>query len=182
MMRSKTQARAFLRYGAQVFFVCVLFMATFFCPAASADMISIKQIINDPKRYDGQEVTIQGEVVGDIMERKNGIWVNVDDGSESIGIWVTKDIMVKTPYIGNYKTKGNIYKIEGVFHNTCALHGGETDIHATELKSIREGYLLKHPISGQKFNVAFIFFTLAFIILGIYLWKNRATQQNNGPI
>ncbi|MGA1863805.1 MAG: hypothetical protein ACMUHX_01960, partial [bacterium] len=123
------------------------------------------------KKYDGYHVEVKGEVVGDIMERKNGTWLNIDDGSESIGVWCPKDNLPRIDFIGDYKSKGDILMISGVFNKACSVHGGETDIHATEIIKVHKGHPIHHPISSEKIKWTLILIAFTIVTTGIYRWR-----------
>jgi hypothetical protein len=131
-------------------------------PALAAEPVSIVRLIDNMARYNGKEVTIRGEVIGDLMVRGAYAWITVNDDHYSeksieeggplvgmsnagIGVWVpeadTRDI--KT--LGGYKNKGCKVVVTGVFHRACPEHGGDTDIHATSVEVIRPGYPFSHP-------------------------------------
>ena len=140
-----------------------------------ARRVFINQLVQDLIRLDGKEIEISGEVVGEIMERRNGVWLNMDDGTESIGVWASKEMLPKIDFIGRYGVKGDILSIKGVFNRACCAHGGETDIHAYAIKRLHVGYTLPHPISSQKVEWTLILFCLAMITVLIYWWHQRVS-------
>ena len=136
----------------------------------------VKEIVNDLYGFDGKKIEITGEVVGDIMERRKGVWLNIDDGTESIGVWATKDILPKIEYIGKYGVKGDMVSVEGIFNRSCPLHGGETDIHAYAIQRLHVGYPIPHPISPQKIEWSLILFGLAMVTVFVYWWQHRWSE------
>lgn len=150
----------------------------------AAKEMKLKKLIERMKIFDGNQIEIKGEVVGDIMRRKGGLWLNIDDGTESMGVWCPEKILPRIDFIGGYKSKGDIVWIRGTFNNACPLHGGETDIHALEIIRIREGYPLYHPASPERIKWALILLTLAVFITAAYWWKriqaSGAAQTTNG--
>ena len=141
---------------------------------AYAGTVPITRLVNDKNRYDGQEITIEGEVVGDIMERSTGVWLNVDDGTECIGVWVPTGIMPTMEHVGGYTTQGDIIKVEGIFYRACRAHGGETDIHASGVTRVHPGYPLAHPLSSEKirWTLALLFCAVAVIV--VHWWRRRS--------
>ena len=126
----------------------------FLCYAEEA--VSSAELINDAKQYDGKSVIYKGEVVGDIMARKEFVWINVNDGVNAIGIWSNKDLVRDIVYTGNYKSRGDEVEVKGVFHRACLEHGGDLDIHAEELRKINSGAFITEKINIAKRNGAFI--------------------------
>jgi len=108
------------------------------------------ELINDAKQYDGQTITYMGEVIGDIMIRGEDAWLHVNDGIIAIGIWAPKTIIQDIRYAGDYHKKGDIVEVSGTFHRSCLEHGGDLDIHASEIKKITAGSPVIQPISRKK--------------------------------
>ena len=143
---------------------------------AFAERICLNRVVSDLMGYDKHEIEIEGEVIGDLMPRRKGFWLNIDDGTDSIGVWVPKHLMPQIEYLGNYNSKGDILLIRGIFNRACASHGGETDIHALEIRTIRIGYPISHPISDKKRHWSLILVCLVLGIIGLYWWKNRISE------
>lgn len=85
------------------------------------------------------------------MIRGNFAWLHVNDGSVALGIWAPKTLVQDVACIGDYHTKGDSIEISGVFHRTCPEHGGDLDIHASEIKIVTRGSLVIRPYSRKKF-------------------------------
>lgn len=151
-------------------FIPVIWMCC--CPVSTvAKEIKLKQLVERMKIFDGNQIEIKGEVAGDIMKRKGGIWLSIDDGSETMGVWCPKDILPKISFIGGYKSRGDILRIRGIFNMACPLHGGETDIHAIEIFRVQEGYPLHHPASPERIKWALILLALTVFTAAAYWWK-----------
>lgn len=140
---------------------------------AALESTGIKQLTMDMKGFDGRLVTIQGEAVGEIMRRGKGTWLNIDDGTETMGIWVPNALMPEIDFVGNYKEKGDIIRIIGTFNKACPEHGGETDIHAREVIRIRSGHPTAHPVSNEKKGLTILLFVLAAGATGFYKWLKK---------
>ena len=74
--------------------------------------LPVRVLFEDGYRYDGQKVTVAGEVIGDIMGNGEQYWINIKDEDFFIGIVINasqKEIIryvgtepkgvVKVPYI-----------------------------------------------------------------------------------
>jgi hypothetical protein len=108
------------------------------------------ELINNAKQYDGKIITYKGEVIGDVMIRGEYAWLHVNDGIIAIGIWAPKTMIQDIRYAGDYHKKGDIVEVSGTFHRSCLEHGGDLDIHASEIKTITPGSLVIRPISSKK--------------------------------
>ena len=154
------------------FLMCSLLIP--FSPFTTCDeRLFINHLIEDMDIFDRSEIEISGEVVGDIMKRGKGIWVNVDDGSECISVWTPETLLPRIDFVGNYGSKGDTLLIKGVFNRACPLHGGDTDIHALEINRIQIGHAIAHPISQKKIEWTLVLIVLTIVTAGAYYWKNH---------
>ncbi len=126
-----------------------------------AESISGNDLVENAKLYDGKTIEFQGEVIGDIMARGKHAWLNVNDGSRAIGIWTSKELTQKIKHIGGYRYLGDKIKVIGVFNRACSQHGGDLDIHATEISILERGEKIEHPVNPVKAALALILFVAA---------------------
>lgn len=151
----------------------------FFASASYAQAVSSIELINNAKQYDGKTVTYQGEAIGDIMARGEHVWVNLNDGYTAIGVWVRKTDLKDVAYLGSYRAKGDIIKVNGRFNRGCPEHGGDLDIHAREIKKILPGGPSFNKFSKQKFYTGL---ALTLIVLFLYsiniLFPGKLRKEN----
>lgn len=121
------------------------------------------ELINNAKQYDGKVVNYKGEVIGDIMIRGDYAWLHVNDGIIAIGIWAPKTMVQDIRYAGDYHIKGDIVEVSGTFHRSCLEHGGDLDVHASEIKKITPGSLIIQPINRRKVYVGI--YSLVLVLL-----------------
>ncbi len=129
-----------------------------------AQPISSSELINNAKLYDGKNVTYAGEIIGDVMSRGQYAWINVNDGSNAIGIWIDKDLLKEIFCTGSYRGKGDWVEITGVFQRVCLQHGGDLDIHAQGLRKINSGRTISEKTNPAKLNFIFILTAILFVI------------------
>ena len=122
------------------------------CVCCFAQPISSTELINNAKQYDGKIVTYEGEVIGDIMKRGDYAWVNINDGSNAIGIWMSDSLVKTITYTGSYKSKGDVIEITGVFNRACPEHGGDLDIHAQTIRKTDAGRVILEKLNTGKRN------------------------------
>jgi len=145
--------------GSILFLLCV----TCFAQASSSS-----ELINNAKQYDGKTVSYSGEIIGDIMIRKEHAWVNVNDGKNAIGIWIKKELIKDIIYTGSYNAKGDLVEITGVFHRSCVEHGGDLDIHAQTITKISSGNKTPHSVNKKEINLILF---LSGIITVVFLLR-----------
>ena len=138
-----------------------------------AQAISSSELINNAKEYDGRMVSYSGEIIGDIMARKEHSWVNVNDGKNAIGIWIKKEQIKDIIYTGSYNAKGDLVEITGVFHRSCVEHGGDLDIHAQTITKISSGNKISHALNTRAIKFALGLFCMALLVFFLKVWQSR---------
>ncbi len=101
--------------------------------------VSSADLISEAEQYDGKTVLYTGEVVGDVMLRGTHAWVNIHDGVNSIGVWVSRESAAGISVVGGYKFRGDTVAVAGTFFRACREHGGDMDIHADSLSVVSPG-------------------------------------------
>jgi hypothetical protein len=133
-----------------------------------AQPISSTELIEHAKEYDGKAVTYEGEVIGDIMTRGEYAWVNVNDDVNAVGIWAPKSMLAEINHKGTHKEKGDLVEIKGIFHRSCAEHGGDLDIHAENMVKLKDGFSTVEALDLSKVRYAIIFGIILFLVS---VWK-----------
>lgn len=156
--------------------VILLITSPFSIHAKAETMLDINDLIEKAKELDGQEVTIRGEAIGECMERGDYAWININDGTNAIGIWLSKSEAAKIHYYGNYKNIGDTIELTGTFHRACKEHGGEADVHCDSIQISKEGYPVKEQIAPIKFIGTGLSAIFALALLLIY---NKIKKARN---
>ncbi len=144
---------------------------------ASATTVSSTDLIEKAKELDGQEIVFTGEVIGDIMDRGDHTWINVSDGSNAIGVWAENKLMSGITVAGMYEVHGDEVKISGVFHRACPEHGGDLDIHATQIELMEKGYAAADSTEPWKLPAAAVLATAAVILFAYMILRRRRLKQ-----
>jgi hypothetical protein len=129
-----------------------------------AQEYKLNDLVEKAKQLDEKTITVQGEVIGEALERGEYTWININDGTNAIGIWMPKEYSDKIKVYGGYKNKGDIIQVKGTFNRACSEHGGDLDIHAKEVKIIKNGYLVKEYIPQYKILTSIILTTVSLSI------------------
>lgn len=145
--------------------------------ALAADSIPINDLIEKSVKYSGQEVTVEGEALGEVLERGDYAWVNISDGGNAIGIWMTLDDAMKIENFGDYKNVGDTIKVAGVFSRNCAEHGGDVDIHCRSLNIVSVGHPVIEILSQTKVIVTIVAVLVAGIALVFYFFKLKKVTK-----
>ncbi len=169
-MKKTRSQKSEVRSQRLIIWILFCFLFSVFCFLSSvcfAQPVSSSELIERAKEYDGKIVSFQGEAIGDIMQRENFCWINVNDGVNAVGIWLKTGLTKKVTYTGSYKFNGDTVLIQGKFNRACLEHGGDLDIHAGSLMIIKSGFPVEEKISVQKYKAAigFLGVVLCFGIL-----------------
>lgn len=136
--------------------------------AASGDIIPVGTLIEQSAALDGTRITIQGEAIGEALERGESGWLNLLDATGATGVWVGQSDLARIRFYGDYKHKGDIVRITGEFHRACAEHGGDVDLHAAELQIVEQGHAVTHALSGGKLAAAAALSAVAGLVYVCY--------------
>lgn len=142
--------------------------------AAAENISKVNDLIENTKKLDKKSVTIEAEAIGEPMNRGANTWINVNDTTNAIGIWMDSKTAEQIKNFGDYKHKGDILRITGIFYSACTEHGGDVDIHCTSLSIVKKGYTYEKSIPVAKLIAGFTLLVpvaaAAFIYIKI---KNR---------
>jgi hypothetical protein len=153
----------------------ILFFMFFSVPQCDAYTVSSDELIEKAKDLDGREVTYRGEAVTDILGKGGHSWINVNDGDNAIGIWCGTESLREVRFVGNYKHRGDIVEVEGIFNRACPEHGGELDIHAYKVWVVKRGTLVEEGLDSKIIYLTLIFFFLTLFIIGRYRRRTGLT-------
>ncbi|OGW83864.1 MAG: hypothetical protein A2987_01895 [Omnitrophica bacterium RIFCSPLOWO2_01_FULL_45_10] len=135
---------------------------------AETEIVSSAELIENAEALDGSAVTYKGEVVGAILNRGENSWLNVNDGSNAVGIWCGSSQLNSIKFIGGYEIRGDIVEAQGIFRRACPMHGGELDIHADNIAVIESGAILKEHIDRERLWLSIGIFTMGLIVTLIF--------------
>ncbi len=166
-----------MRKVIKTFLISALTAVYFTISAAAADIFKINDLIENISGFNEKQVIVEGEAIGEILQRDEYAWVNINDGSNAIGIWLTSGDAEKITAFGDYKHIGDTIRITGTFSRDCKEHGGDVDIHSNNIEIISKGYTVKEEIGHEKVVAAAVLFSTAIIITGIYAIVKKPKQQ-----
>ena len=136
-------------------------------PLALAEEVSANGLIDEAGAYDGRRVVFSGEVVGDILESGDHVWLNVSDGGNAVGVWVERGLARDIRVAGRYAQRGDIVRVTGKFNRACPEHGGDFDIHAQRVDLVERGYPVTHPVPRWKAGLAIALPALAMVLMAL---------------
>lgn len=88
----------------------------------------------------GATVTIEGEAIGEALHAGDGeVWVNVLSGGTALGVVMSEADAARIGEFGRYQKAGATVRVTGVYNVGCDEHGGDVDIHATQVTVVAPG-------------------------------------------
>lgn len=150
----------------------ILTVSLLFClngGVLAADVVELNQLVENAEAMDGQTVTVTGEAIGEAMERGDHAWVNINDGTNAMGIWMPLDDAQRIKFFGDYKHIGDQLQVTGVFNQACVEHGGDVDIHSNSITVMEAGYATEESVSSPKIIIGIVLVFLASVLGFIYL-------------
>jgi len=152
----------------------IIFFVLAFSPQASfSGGINSNELIKNAKQYDGKLVTYSGEVIGDVMPRGEFAWVNINDGDNAIGVWMSAAQAAEINFSGGYKSRGDNIEVAGIFHRACLQHGGDLDIHAQTLRKVANGRIVNQRLNIDKTNLSLVLLVALFLIWILTLFRKK---------
>lgn len=158
-----------MRKNSRILILTIFFSVLFTITCSASESITkINDLIENSVVLNNTQVTVQSEVIGEALERGEYAWININDTTNAIGVWVKKSDIKQIKFYGDYKHKGDIVKVTGVFYRACSEHGGDVDIHSTNIEIVETGSNTKHQLSQNKVIVTFCLVLIAVVMLVFY--------------
>lgn len=114
---------------------------------------------------DGDAVRFSGEAIGEALKAQTGYrWVNVLDKGVAIGVVVPEVLTDGIEGYGEWAATGSTVEVVGVYNVACERHGGDLDVHATELSVVRGPLPREHPVNPAKALVAVVMLAVSAVL------------------
>ncbi len=151
-------------------------------PASAADAVSADDLLADPVTYDGVEVILQGELVGDYGFRHDGwMWAQLNGdsyatdpvatggaltgGNSGIGIRMPEALGRSLDPPGGYRLVGPIVAVTGEWRFHDPGRGGESYLEVTSIEVVVAGRQIDDPASGFVMAVGAVVLALGLAAL-----------------
>ena len=87
--------------------------------AAAADVTAVNELVDHSLQWNGKTVAIEGEAIGEMLPRGNYAWVNVNDGTNAIGVWMPLADAKKIGVYGDYHHTGDTLRDHFMSNARC---------------------------------------------------------------
>ncbi|MDP3730084.1 MAG: DNA-binding protein [Candidatus Omnitrophota bacterium] len=146
-------------------------MSLFFVTNCYAVVWSSGELIEKSKELNGRKLSYKGELVTAILASGEYSWINLNDGSNAIGVWCRSGLLDGVKFAGDYKSRGDVIEVDGILNRACSVHNGELDIHADTVKIVKCGHDVKRVINTNRMQSAAALFVV--VLLTIVIFKKR---------
>ena len=144
--------------------------------------IPVQTLIENGKQYDQQTVTITGEVIGDILDRGDTVWINVLSAEgTAIGVKTQKKYSTPIKQTGNYRYHGDTISVTGVFSRANTVELGETMLESTQISVLAPGYVTTERFSYKKTTLACLLAILALLFSSLYIHQFLPRKSKLSP-
>ncbi len=141
--------------------------------AETPRVVDSNKLLYDAVSINDKTISYTGEIIGDIMVRADGTWLNISDGTNAIGVFLPSSISIGDLTPGNYQHTGDQVTITGTFHRACPDHGGDLDVHAQSLTLVGKGKPVIHAFRPVKAAMALFLLPPVAWMTSIILRRNR---------
>lgn len=160
-----------MRKICKISILCLIVILTFTTSVFAKEYTNLSELVEKGKKLDGTTVTIQGEAIGEPLQRGEYTWVNIGDSNMALGVWMKKNDADKILVYGNSKYKGDIIKITGKFNRTCKEHGGDMDLHEERMNVVKMGHRSNEKVNKNKEIAAILLTPISLIFAFLYFKK-----------
>lgn len=155
--------------------------------------VTSSEVLECPAAFDGQVVVYIGEVVGDVLRRRGGAWVLMNDDeyaletgplrshgqprgyNSGMSVWLDGDLRDLVDVTGGPERRGDILVVRGVVHRADPDDGGGLTIRAFAAEVAVEGQSLSVPVHRAQVVVA-VLLGLAALVLFVVERRSRRVR------
>jgi hypothetical protein len=154
--------------------------------------VSSSQVYACPAAFDGLRVTFVGEVIGELLPRSGGAWVQVNDDdyalqvgpigahveqrgfNTGLSVWLPDGLHERIEGVGRHERRGDVLLLEGALFRADPADGGGTTLRADRMEILARTVEVPEPLHRTQALVAALLSSLA--IAGL-VWARRARQR-----
>lgn len=156
------------------------------------ERISSDQIFACPQAFDGLDIVFAGEAIGDVLPRRGGAWVQVNDDAyalevgplgrhddrrgpnSGLSVWLPDGLHEQLSGLGGPERRGDVVLLTGTLRRADPEDGGGTTLRAEELTVLADSVALDEPLHLPQAIVAAL---LAAGTVGLLVWSHRVRNR-----
>jgi hypothetical protein len=154
--------------------------------------VSSTQVYACPSAFDGLRVTFVGEAIGEILRRRDGAWVQVNDDdyalqhgpmgrhleqagfNTGLSVWLPDGLHERVEGVGRPEVRGDVLRLEGVLLRADPDDGGGITLRADRLEVLAPTVEVPEVLHLLQAGIAA---ALAVLALAALLWARRVRQR-----
>jgi hypothetical protein len=145
----------------------------------AAPILRAGAVVEAARELDCRFLSLEGEAIGEFLERGDQGWLNLLDQGTAIGVWAERAALPAGIDYGSYRRRGSLLRVRGILHRACPEHGGDLDLHALEIELIAPGAATPHPVARSRLVLAAILL-LAAALSGLLWLRTEAAARGLG--
>ena len=157
-------------------------------PSDTPTLITSSQLYDCPQQYDGARVHYRGEVVGAVLRRREGAWVQLNDdvysgaagplpahrdyrgGNGGVGVFISLDMAKSIEAVGGPTMRGDVLDVIGTFHRVDPDTNEVAIIRSISATRTEGTPLLRPPLPRRRTTAI----GLAVVMLVVVALERRA--------
>jgi hypothetical protein len=154
--------------------------------------VSSTQIYACPAAFDGLRITFVGEAIGEVLPRRGGAWLQVNDDdyalevgplgphlerrgfSAGLSVWLPDGLHERIEGVGRHERRGDVLLLEGAVFRADPDDGGGITLRADSLQVLAPTVEVPEPFHLIQALVAGL---LGVLALAGLVWSRRAKQR-----
>ncbi len=149
-----------MRLLSRILFVAALVLVPL--PAMAAQVVTVSELIALSPDLSGEEVIVEGELVGDYGARGGFVWTQLNGdayavepireggspagGNVGVGVRIPADMARGLDHPGGYHHRGPVVQLVGVWRHHDPSRGGESFLDVESLEVVESGRLLDEGV------------------------------------
>ncbi len=158
----------------------------------SGGRISSTQVFACPSAFDGLSVTYVGEAIGEVLPRRGGAWVQVNDDiyalevgplvghreqdgfNTGMSVWLPDGLHERIEEVGRPGRRGDVILVRGTLLRADPDDGGGITVRAEELELLAASIEIEDPLHVPQLIVALV---LAALAVASVVWARRRARR-----
>jgi hypothetical protein len=159
-------------------------------PATATGRVTSGLVTACPEAYDGRRVTYVGELVGDLLRRRGGAWVLVNDDAyalevgplpghselrgtnQGLAVWLPDELLGRVTGLGRPGIRGDVVRLDGVVHRADPDDGDGLTVRADRLQVLAPAQAVEEELDRPQ-----LWFALLAGLTAAVLWGLRRRAQ-----
>lgn len=160
-------------------------------PTAVPIPVTSSQLYDCPQQYDGARVHYRGEVVGAVLRRDGGAWVQLNDdiysqaagplpahrdyrgGNAGVGVFISSQMAASISAVGGPTMRGDVLDVDGVFHRV-----DDTTNEVAVIRSIATTRTAGEPLERRQLPARrAVAIGMGLLMIGVVVMERRAARS-----